>query len=131
MKTMALTGLRRMELREAVEPEIRSDSDVKIRVKAVGVCGSDVHYYNKGKIGDQVVQYPFVAGHECAGVVEETGAAVRRIKPGDRVAVDPAISCGQCDQCKNGRRNIFVIISTCGLSATISPEKYSIHRWSR
>lgn len=82
---------------------LSNDTDVLIKVGAVGVCGSDVHYYERGRIGDQIVEYPFTIGHEFAGTVEQTGKNVTRVKPGDRVAVDPAISCGKCDQCLAGR----------------------------
>jgi L-iditol 2-dehydrogenase len=103
MKTMALTGLGTMERREIPAPELRDDTDVLLRVASVGVCGSDVHYYVTGRIGSQVVQYPFTVGHECSAIVERVGKAVRRLKPGDRVAVEPAMSCGACDQCRGGR----------------------------
>jgi L-iditol 2-dehydrogenase len=103
MKTMVLTGLRTMEPRDVPTPEIRDDKDVLLRLAAVGVCGSDVHYYVTGRIGSQIVQYPFTVGHECSAIVEKVGKAVRRVKPGDRVAVEPAMSCGECDQCKVGR----------------------------
>jgi len=105
MKAALLTGIRQIELREVPDPEISKDFDVLIRVGAVGVCGSDIHYYSEGRIGDQVVPYPFIVGHESAGTVEKVGPAVRRLKPGDRVAVDPAIVCGTCDQCLSGRPN--------------------------
>jgi L-iditol 2-dehydrogenase len=103
MKTMFLTGLRQMAMREAPMPEIRNDTDVLLKLAVVGVCGSDVHYYTRGKIGSQVVRYPFPVGHECAAMVEQVGRGVTRVKPGDRVAVDPAMPCGQCDQCQAGR----------------------------
>ncbi|MFC1735558.1 alcohol dehydrogenase catalytic domain-containing protein [Candidatus Hydrogenedentota bacterium] len=103
MKSMVLTGIREMEMRDRPEPSIKNAADVKIRMSAIGVCGSDVHYYTTGKIGSQVVEYPFTVGHECAGVVEEVGSDVTRVKPGDRVAVEPAMSCWECDQCKAGR----------------------------
>jgi len=103
MKTFVLTGIREMEMREVPTPAIRNDTDVLLRLKAVGVCGSDVHYYKTGRIGSQVVQYPFAVGHECAAVVEQVGNGVTRVKPGDRVAIEPAISCGTCDQCVAGR----------------------------
>ena len=105
MKSMVLTGLRQMEMREVADPVIKHDSDVLIRMCTVGVCGSDVHYYLTGKIGSQVVQYPFAVGHECAGVIERVGPGVTRVKPGDRIAIDPAISCWDCDQCKAGRHH--------------------------
>jgi len=103
MKSMMLTGIREMEMREAPTPELKNDTDVLVKLKVVAVCGSDVHYYVSGKIGSQVVQYPFPVGHECAGVVEKVGSAVSRVKEGDRIAVEPAMSCGECDQCQAGR----------------------------
>ena len=74
-----------------------------LQIDRVGICGSDVHYYLEGRIGDQVLQYPATLGHECSGTVLETGPAVRGLKAGDRVAVDPAFPCGACDQCLSGR----------------------------
>lgn len=100
---MVLTGIREMEMREVPTPAIMKDNDVLIKLKVVAVCGSDVHYYVSGKIGSQVVQYPFPVGHECAGVVEKVGKGVSRVKPGDRIAIEPAMNCGECDQCKGGR----------------------------
>jgi len=103
MKAMKLTGIRQMEMTEVPTPEIVNDNDVLIGMKTVGVCGSDVHYYETGRIGGQVVEYPFAVGHEGAGVVEAVGPAVTHVKPGDRIAIEPAMSCGECDQCKAGR----------------------------
>lgn len=103
MKTMMLTALRRMELREVQAPKIRNSHDILIKVNAVGVCGSDVHYYLDGRIGSQVVKFPFTVGHEFSGTVVDTGKGVGHLKPGDRVAVDPAMVCGKCDQCRAGR----------------------------
>ena len=103
MRSMSLTGIDAMELLDVPEPRVARDTDVLIRVGAVGVCGSDVHYYANGRIGSMVVAYPFRVGHEFAGVVEQVGSAVTRVRPGDRVAVDPAMPCGACDQCRAGR----------------------------
>lgn len=103
MKSFVLTGIKQMELRDVPRPEIKSPKDVLLKITAVGVCGSDIHYYKTGKIGSQVVKYPFTVGHECAGLVEKTGSAVKRITPGSLVAIEPAMSCGQCDQCRSGR----------------------------
>lgn len=105
MKAMVLTGIRQMEMREVPTPTIQHSTDVLLKLAAVGVCGSDVHYYATGRIGTQVVQYPFTVGHECAAIVEKVGPDVTRVKPGDRVAVEPAMPCGQCDQCKTHREN--------------------------
>jgi L-iditol 2-dehydrogenase len=103
MHAVVLTGLNAMELVDLPEPELDAEHNVLIEVGAVGVCGSDVHYYRTGRIGSQVVQYPYRVGHEFAGTVIETGPGVRNLKRGDRVAVDPAMSCGTCDQCRAGR----------------------------
>jgi L-iditol 2-dehydrogenase len=85
------------------QPELKSADDVLIRIKSVGVCGSDIHYFTKGKIGSQIVEFPFILGHECSGIVVKTGISVTRVKSGDLVAVDPSIHCGSCDQCLAGR----------------------------
>ncbi len=103
MKAAFLTGLRQMEIRETPEPPLKGPREVLVRIDAVGVCGSDVHYYSKGRIGSALVKFPFIMGHECAGTVREVGAEVRRLQPGQRVAIDPLVSCGQCDQCRAGR----------------------------
>lgn len=103
MKAVKLTGIRQMEMVDVADPQLADDNDVLIRMKTVGVCGSDVHYYQTGRIGSQVVEYPFAVGHEGAGVIEAVGPGVSRFEVGDRVAVDPAMPCGDCDQCRAGR----------------------------
>ena len=103
MKAFKLIGIRRIQLMEVPEPKLVRDDDVLIKIRTVGVCGSDVHYYETGRIGSQVVEYPFAVGHECAGTVAAAGRSVKTVKPGDRIAVEPAISCGLCDQCLLGR----------------------------
>ncbi len=103
MKNAYLTKPGKITIREVAKPEIISDTDVLLKIMAVGICGSDIHYFLNGRIGDQVIDYPFTPGHECAAIVEKTGPKVTRLKPGDRVAVDPAVSCGRCDQCLRDR----------------------------
>ena len=103
MKKIVLTGIRQMELTNDNEPRVLDPGEVKIAMKSIGVCGSDIHYYSEGKIGSQVVQYPFPVGHECSGVVTEIGENVTNVKVGDLVVVDPAVHCGKCDQCLAGR----------------------------
>ncbi len=100
---MVLIVLRKMKMMEVTDPVISDENDVLIRIKTIGVCGSDIHYYKTGRIGSQVVEYPFRVGHECAGVVEKVGDGVEKLKPGDPVAIDPAMSCWNCDQCNAGR----------------------------
>lgn len=103
MKAMMLAGIRKIEMREVPDPVIINPDDVKIRMSVVGVCGSDVHYYTQGNIGSQKVTFPFTLGHEGAGVVVETGTSVTKVRPGDIIAIEPAMPCGKCDQCLSGR----------------------------
>jgi L-iditol 2-dehydrogenase len=105
MKAALLTGIRRMELGDVPEPKIEKDTDVLLKIEMVGVCGSDVHYYETGKIGEQVVEYPFIVGHECSATVKAIGSAVTHVKPGDPIVVEPAVACHNCVQCKMGREN--------------------------
>ncbi|OFY58970.1 MAG: hypothetical protein A2X04_12155, partial [Bacteroidetes bacterium GWF2_41_9] len=100
-----LTGIRKMEIKEIAEPVLVNPNDVKIKMSVVGICGSDIHYYTQGQIGSQVVEYPFAVGHEGAGVVVETGTGVKRVKPGDKIAIEPAMPCWKCDQCLSGRHH--------------------------
>jgi L-iditol 2-dehydrogenase len=105
MKSIMLTGIRQMKMFEVPEPMIVNDNDVLIKMKALGVCGSDVHYFNLGKIGNQVVQFPFPVGHEGAGEVIAIGKGVKKIQVGQRIAIEPAMPCGECDQCLSGRHH--------------------------
>jgi L-iditol 2-dehydrogenase len=105
MRSAVLTAMHRFDVREVPAPRLIRDTDVLIRTNIVGVCGSDVHYYTTGRIGAQVVEYPFTIGHETAGIVEQTGSKVTRVRSGQRIAVDPSVSCGTCDQCRAGREH--------------------------
>jgi L-iditol 2-dehydrogenase len=105
MKAAVLTALNQVEFRNVEQPKIQKDTDVLLKVEKVGVCGSDLHYYETGRIGRQIVEYPFIIGHECSATVAAIGGSVTRVKVGDRVAVDPAVPCHKCEQCGMGREN--------------------------
>ena len=105
MKAMVLTGIRQMAMMDWPDPMITKETDVLIKLESVGVCGSDIHYYTTGKIGSQVVEFPYPVGHESGGTVVKVGSGVKAVKPGDRIAIEPAISCGSCDQCLADRPN--------------------------
>ena len=72
MKAALLAGIKQFEIRQVPDPKIINDTDVLIRIKTVGICGSDIHHYTSGRIGSQIIQFPFVIGHEAAGIVEQT-----------------------------------------------------------
>ena len=85
---------------------VAGEGEVLIRVKSVGVCASDLHYYQEGRIGSQVVESPLILGHEPSGVIEEIGPGVSGLKKGDRVAVEPARPCWSCDICRAGHTHV-------------------------
>ena len=105
MKAAVLTKIKEIKIQDREIPSI-GDNDCLVRIRSVGVCGSDVHYYLHGRIGSQVANPPHILGHESAGEVVETGPAVTRVKKGDRVAVEPGIPCRSCEHCKQGHYNL-------------------------
>ncbi|MDP6380492.1 MAG: NAD(P)-dependent alcohol dehydrogenase [Phycisphaerae bacterium] len=105
MKAAVLSGRRVMKIQERPKPK-PAPGEVLVRVRSVGVCGSDVHYYAEGKIGKNVVAEPIVLGHEASGDIAEVGAEVKGLAVGQRVALDPGLSCGSCQACRIGRPNL-------------------------
>ena len=93
----------RIEQRPVPTP---SEGEVLVRILSVGVCGSDVHYYEHGRIADFVVRSPLVLGHESSGQIVEVGKGVSRARVGERVAIEPGQPCGHCGQCRAGRYNL-------------------------
>ena len=91
MQALVLEKTKSLALREFAIEESMGPHDVRVRIHTVGVCGSDVHYYRHGAIGPFVVRAPMILGHEAAGVIEEIGAAVTTLRPGDRVCMEPGI----------------------------------------
>lgn len=95
----------RLTLREEPVPLPAADEAV-VRIAANGICGSDIHLFREGRLGNFVVDEPYVPGHECGGVIHAVGGSVSGLAPGDRVAVEPGIPCGRCGICKSGRYNL-------------------------
>ena len=93
----------RIEQRPIPTPK---EGEVLVRILSVGVCGSDVHYYEHGRIGDFVVRTPLVLGHETSGQIVEVGKGVSPARVGERVAIEPGEPCRRCDQCRTGRYNL-------------------------
>jgi L-iditol 2-dehydrogenase len=107
MRAFALTAPHTFGWAEIPDEAEPGPGEVVVHPTACGVCASDVHYWQHGHIGDQIItEYPYTIGHECAGVIVEVGDGLTRVKPGDRVAIEPGITCGQCRPCREGRRNI-------------------------
>jgi L-iditol 2-dehydrogenase len=102
MKAFILHGPDDLRLEEIEVPIPKAD-EALVRVKSVGVCGSDVHYYRHGRIGSFIVKEPMILGHECSGEVVSVGSAVRSLEVGARVVFEPGIPCQKCWYCRNGR----------------------------
>ncbi|NFQ01191.1 NAD(P)-dependent alcohol dehydrogenase [Clostridium sporogenes] len=105
MKVAVMVGIGKIKLEERQIPKVKED-EVLVKLEYVGICGSDLHYYETGAIGDFVVEPPFVLGHEPGGTVVEVGKNVKHLKVGDRVALEPGKTCGHCEFCKTGRYNL-------------------------
>jgi D-xylulose reductase len=91
MKALVLEKQKYLSLRDFPIDEVMGPRDVRIALRTVGICGSDVHYYTHGRIGPFVVEKPMILGHEASGVIQEVGTAVTELKPGDRVCMEPGI----------------------------------------
>ena len=105
MKVAIMTDIGKMDYVERPIP-VPKDDEVLVKLEYVGICGSDMHYYESGAIGDFVVKPPFVLGHEPGGVVVEVGKDVHTLKVGDRVALEPGKTCGHCEFCREGKYNL-------------------------
>ncbi len=105
MKVVRLHGPGELRVSEEPVPEY-GPAEVLLRIRAVGICASDVHYYKDGGIGDAVVRDPLVLGHEVGAEVAEVGSDVTFLRTGDRVAVEPSNPCGECDVCLRGLINL-------------------------
>lgn len=105
MKVAVMNGIGKMGFTERAIPQ-PADNEVLVKLEYVGICGSDMHYYETGRIGDYIVEPPFVLGHEPGGTVVEIGRKVKHLHVGDRVALEPGKTCGHCEFCKEGNYNL-------------------------
>jgi L-iditol 2-dehydrogenase len=105
MKANVLHAKETVAVDDVPVPTVDADQ-VLVRIQAVGVCGSDVHYFHEMRIGDFVVEEPMILGHESAGTIVEVGADVPRDRIGERVSIEPQRACRVCEQCKAGRYNL-------------------------
>jgi len=114
MKAALLYGPKDLRIEEQDIPTM-GDSEVLLRVRRVGVCGSDLHFYETGRSGSYVVTTPLVLGHEFSGIVADTGDAVKNLSKGDRVVVEPGFPCYRCEYCRKGRYNLCPNLVFCGV----------------
>lgn len=105
MKVAVMSEIGKIEYTKRPIPNIKED-EVLVKLEYVGICGSDMHYYENGKIGDYIVKPPFVLGHEPSGEVIQVGEKVKNLKVGDKVALEPGKTCGKCKFCKEGKYNL-------------------------
>jgi len=110
--TAVLYGIDDIRLEQRPIPEILPHQ-VLLRMEVVGICGSDVHYLRRGRIGEFIVEKPMVIGHEASGTVVKCGCKVGNLKPGDRVAIEPGEGCRICDFCKEGKYNLCPEMKFC------------------
>lgn len=105
MKVAVMEGIGKMGYTQRPIPAPKAD-EVLVKLEYVGICGSDMHYYETGAIGDYVVKPPFVLGHEPGGTVVGVGSHVTHLKVGDKVALEPGKTCGHCEFCRQGKYNL-------------------------
>ncbi|KAL1933380.1 hypothetical protein VTP01DRAFT_7470 [Rhizomucor pusillus] len=110
--SVVLCGIEQLKLENRPIPEL-GPLDVLINVKATGICGSDMHWYKHNRICQKTLKGPMVLGHESAGVVVAIGEQVTRVQPGDRVAIEPGVTCLSCEMCKEGAYNLCPNVKFC------------------
>jgi len=125
MLAARLHGPRDLRLERVPHPGPPGPGEALVRVTATGVCGSDLHTYLDGRIGDTVLEAPRILGHEFAGIIEQSGDP--QLHPGTRVAVDPALPCRHCDLCEQGHPNLCRRLHFCG----VSPDNGSLAEFIR
>lgn len=108
MRSVPLVAPKRLELREEKPPEGPGQGEILVRMRAVGLCGSDLHWWAEGRIHATPARYPQILGHEPVGEVVEAGAGVTQFHPGDLVGMEPSLTCGHCEFCIAGRHNLCV-----------------------
>ena len=105
MKVAVMEGIGKIVFTQRDIPQIKP-GEALVKLDHIGVCGSDLHYFDHGAIGDFIVEPPFVLGHEAAGTVVEVAPDVTHLKPGDKVALEPGTTCGKCEFCQKGLYNL-------------------------
>lgn len=134
MKAIKVIEPFKVEIVDVPKPEIQKDDDVIVKITSGGICGSDMGIWNGT---NSLATYPRVIGHEFGGIVAETGKGVKKVKVGDKVAVDPVVSCGDCYACKIGRHNVCSTLEVMGVhkdggfAEYIIADENNIHKFNR
>lgn len=129
MKTAVITEPNQIQIQDSPQPS-HGPEEVLIRVRAVGICGSDTHYFAGMRDHEDSTVYPFVLGHEFAGEIADTGADVLGYEEGQRVACAPDLPCGNCEWCKKGEFNVCPNVkfaASSGIRGCLS-EYYVVHQ---
>lgn len=105
MKAVVIHAAGDLRVDEVGEPAALGPDDVRVKISAGGICGSDLHYFRHGGFGTVRLREPMILGHEIAGTILDVGPAVTHLGPGQRVAVNPSLACGHCKFCREGLQN--------------------------
>jgi L-gulonate 5-dehydrogenase len=123
MKTVQVTEARKLEIVEREKPAISKENEVLVKVKMVGICGSDMHIYHGT---NPLATLPRIIGHEVTGEIEQIGAAVTGISVGDKVVIEPIETCGKCYACRNGRKNVCSELEVYGVHREGGMQEYLV-----
>ncbi|AKL95876.1 threonine dehydrogenase [Clostridium aceticum] len=124
----------KVEICEVEKPKIENQDEVIIKITSGGICGSDIGIYNGT---NSLATYPRIIGHEFGGIVEEIGSNVTELKIGDKVAIDPVVSCGECYACRTGRHNVCSTLEVMGVHRDggfkefIKVHKNNVHKFTK
>lgn len=133
MKAIKVLEPYKIEIVEIPKPQIIKDHDVIVRITSGGICGSDIQIWDGT---NSLATYPRIIGHEFGGIVEEVGKGVTKVKVGDKVAVDPVVSCGHCYACKIGRHNVCSTLEVMGVhrdggfAEYVKADENNVHRFN-
>ncbi len=119
-----------LRIEEVPDPGRPGPGWVRLRIAAVGICGSDLHYYREGSIGTADVEQPLIMGHEFSAFIDELGPGVEGLEVGQLVAVEPGRACGRCESCHNGHPNLCPRIIFCRMKHTY-PQTIALAREGR
>ena len=123
MKAVQVPNAHKLQIIEQEHPSIQKADEVLVKIKRVGICGSDMHIYHGT---NPLATYPRIVGHEVAGEVIETGSSVTSLQKGDHVVIEPINYCGECYACRKGRPNVCEKLSVFGVHEDGGMREYAV-----